>query len=286
MVILESITLGIVQGITEFLPISSSAHLVIIPWLFGWTDPTIASLSFDVALHLGTLLAILIFFRRDVATLFCAWVKSIAERKIGSDQNRRLSWFLLFACIPGGIAGLLFEGKITEAYHIIPIPGISMLLMAGAVGAPAIILLIVDRFTERYQKPGNPGLGASLIIGLAQALAIFPGVSRSGVTITAGLACGLKRQTAARFSFLLAAPIIAGAGLKSAFDFITQLHTTTLSGKELIIFPIGFLAAAVSGLLCIKFLIGFLRRHSFLGFAIYRLALALFIVLVVVLRQG
>jgi undecaprenyl-diphosphatase len=275
MLILESIILGIVQGITEFLPISSSAHLIIIPWIFGWTDPAVRGLSFDVALHLGTLAAVIVYFRRDWVAIVGAWFKSIFQRKIGDDPNRKLAWFLLLGCVPRGIAGVLFESKIEDNFHGSPIPTAAMLLMAGVIALLAVFLLLADRLGKRERPLGRITLRDSIVIGLAQALAILPGVSRSGATMTTGLALGLDRESAARFSFLLAAPIIAGAGLKSAVEFAGQTQAGIISNSELLIFPIGLVTAAVIGFFCIKFLLTFLQKHSFLGFAVYRWALAL-----------
>jgi undecaprenyl-diphosphatase len=255
MLILESIILGIVQGITEFLPISSSAHLIIIPWIFGWTDPAVRGLSFDVALHLGTLAAVIVYFRRDWVAIVGAWFKSIFQRKIGDDPNRKLAWFLLLGCVPRGIAGVLFESKIEDNFHGSPIPTAAMLLMAGVIALLALFLLLADRLGKRERPLGRITLRDSIVIGLAQALAILPGVSRSGATMTTGLALGLDRESAARFSFLLAAPIIAGAGLKSAVEFAGQTQAGIISNSELLIFPIGLVTAAVIGFFCIKFLL-------------------------------
>ena len=284
MLMLQSAVLGIIQGLTEFLPISSSAHLIIIPWLFNWTDPVIDSLSFDVALHLGTLLAVIIFFWKDWVRIIGAWFRSIAERKIGDDQDRRLGWLLILSCIPGGLAGVLFEGKVTTSFHIFPIPQLSMILMAIVIVALGALLWIADARANRGRQLKQIGLKDSLIIGFAQALAIFPGVSRSGATITAGRALGLDRTSAARFSFLLSAPIIAGSGLKSLYEIVRSAQTGAISGPEFSIFPIGFVASAISGLLCIKFFMGFLQKHSLKGFSIYRFALAALVLVVALVR--
>ncbi|HTX73892.1 MAG TPA: undecaprenyl-diphosphatase UppP [Rectinemataceae bacterium] len=285
MLAFQSAILGLVQGITEFLPISSSAHLIIVPWLFNWTNPTIDSLSFDVALHLGTLLAVLVFFWSDWVRLVGAWFTSIFQRKIGEDSDRRMAWFLVLGTIPGALAGLLFEGKVTTSFHVAPIPQLSMVLMALVLALLGLMLWLVDRGTEHLRSFGQVDRKDAALVGLAQALAIFPGVSRSGATITAGRALGLDRATAAKFSFLLSAPIIAGSGLASLYHIVKGVHSGAISGAELSIFPIGFAVAAVSGFLCIKFLLSFLQRHSFRSFAVYRFALAA-LVLVVALSRG
>ncbi len=286
MLIIEAIVLGIIQGLTEFIPISSSAHLIIVPWLFGWTDPALTSLPFDVALHLGTLLAVLAFFAGDWVRLIRAGIASVAERKIGGDVDRRLAWLLVIGCIPGGIVGVLAEKKLDEWFHApnapvhstaIIVMGIIIVLLAGA-------LFAAERLAQHARKLGTLSLKDAVIIGLAQALAVFPGVSRSGSTITAGLAVGLEREAAARFSFLLSAPIIAGAGLKSLWDVYKGLQSGGIAQGDLLLFPIGFLAAAVSGYLCIKYLLRFLQKNSTDVFVYYRLALAALIIVVALWR--
>jgi undecaprenyl-diphosphatase len=284
MLILQSIVLGIVQGLTEFIPISSSAHLVVLPWLFGWTDSAINGLTFDVALHLGTLVAVIVFFASDWARLIVAWVRSVLERKIGADQDRRMAWYLLVACIPGGLAGFLFEGRVQDAFHVQPIARNPMLLMAAVVALMGALLWLADALAKHARPFAKLGFKDALLIGLAQALAIFPGVSRSGATITAGLALGLEREAAAKFSFLLSAPIIAGAGLKSLLDLAKEIKVGSIASSELVLFPVGFLVAAISGFLCIKFLLAFLRKHSTRVFAWYRFAFAALILIVALVR--
>ncbi len=279
---MQSIVLGIVQGLTEFIPISSSAHLVVVPWLFGWTDPLLRGLGFDVALHLGTLIAVLVYFAPDWARLAGAWYRSVVERRIGADADRRIAWLLMLACIPGAVAGFLLEGRIGAAYH--PegraVSPAAMIVMAAIIAAFGLLLLLAD-YLFRHTRPfGSIRLPQALPIGLAQALAVIPGVSRSGVTLAAGLACGLEREAAARFSFLLSAPIIAGAGLKGLYDLARAVRSGATAPGELIYVLIGFLAAAVSGFFCIRFLLNYLRRHSTLAFAYYRWALALLILIV------
>ncbi|MDA8424825.1 MAG: undecaprenyl-diphosphatase UppP [Treponema sp.] len=284
MLAFQSLILGIFQGLSEFIPISSSAHLVIIPWLFNWKDPAIDSLTFDVELHLGTLVAVIVFFASDIWRLLSAWVRSIVERKIGADPDRRMAWYLFAACIPGGIVGVLFEHKVQTSFHEMPIPQLSMILMAVVIALLGGLMWLADSLASHKRSFDKLSFKDSILIGVAQALAIFPGVSRSGSTITAGLALGLERETAARFSFLLSAPIILGAGLKSLYDFHKSYAGGGISSSELAIFPIGFLAAAVAGFLCIKFLMAFLKKHSTKVFAWYRLALAAFVLVVALVR--
>lgn len=284
MLTLQALFLGIVQGLTEFIPVSSSAHLVIFPWLFGWNNPTIGSLSFDVALHLGTLLAVIVFFASDWWKLIKAWFKSIAERKIGEDQDRRMAWYLLAACVPGGIAGVLLESKINAAFHENPIPRGSMIALAVAMAVLGALLWLADSKGKRERPIGKLSFKDAILIGLAQAAAIIPGVSRSGSTITAGLALGLERDAAAKFSFLLSAPIIAGAGLKSLFELLSSVKAGAVPAADLAVFPVGFIAAAISGFLCIKLLMAFLQKHSTRVFAWYRFALAALVLVVAIAR--
>jgi len=285
--ILQAIILGIVQGLTEFIPISSSAHLVIIPWLFQWTDRALESLTFDVALHLGTLLALLVFFAADWVRLIRAGIASLVERKIGGDLDRRLAWLFIIGSIPGGIVGVLGESKITEWFHApnAPIRPVAMVAMGIIIALLGALLFLAERFARHERKMDKLSLKDAVAIGLAQAFAVFPGVSRSGSTITAGLALGLERETAARFSFLLSAPIIAGAGLKSLWEIYKGIQAGAIASADLILFPAGFIAAAVSGYLCIKFLLRFLQKNSTNIFVYYRWALAALVIVVAFVRM-
>jgi len=284
--ILEAIILGVIQGITEFIPISSSAHLIVVPWFFGWEDPSINSLAFDIALHMGTLLAVLWFFYADWVRLIHAAIASIRERRIGADPNRRLAWLLVIGCIPGAIVGALAESQIERLFHEPNQPHqvSAMIAIAVMLAVAGAIMLLADRLAKHLRGMDKLDLKDAIIIGFAQALAVFPGVSRSGATITAGLALGLERPAAARFSFLLSAPIIAGAGLKSMLDVFQAWQAGEMAASDLLLFPVGFAAAAISGYLCIKFLLRYLQHHSIAIFAYYRWALAALIVLVAVLR--
>jgi undecaprenyl-diphosphatase len=287
MVIIQAIILGIIQGLTEFIPISSSAHLIIIPWLFKWTDPALTSLPFDVALHIGTLAAILIFFWRDWVRLIRAWFASIKERKIGDDVDRKWAWYVVLGCIPGGIAGVLFESKIDDAFHKAgePIKQGAILLMAAIIFLMAFILLAADKTAQHLRDSKDVKFKDAIWVGLAQALAIFPGVSRSGATITAGLALGLKRDTAAKFSFFLGAPIMLGAGLKSAYDLLQDVQAgASFSNLQLMLFPIGILVACVVGFFCIKYLLRYLQKHNTDIFVYYRIGLAILIAVVALIR--
>lgn len=286
MVILEAIILGIVQGLTEFIPISSSAHLIIIPWLFKWNDPALTSLPFDVALHLGTLVAVLSYFAADWVRLIRAGLSSLAERRIGDDPDRRLAWLLVIACIPGGIAGVLMESRIEHWFHEPnhPIKTAAMIVMAIIIALLGLFLLLAERLARHERTMKTLSIKDAIVIGVAQAFAVFPGISRSGSTITAGLFQGLKREDAARFSFLLSAPIVGGAGLKTLLDIYDAYHANTLAHSDLVLFPVGVIAATISGYLTIKYLLRFLQQHSTKLFVYYRWVLAIFIVVVALAR--
>jgi len=284
-VLIQALILGIVQGLTEYLPVSSSAHLIIFPWLFGWNDPILTSLTFDVALHLGTLVAVIWFFAKDLIILLKALITSINEHKIGQDNNRKIAWYLLIATIPGAIAGMFGESKIEKLFHQenLSIQPSAIIALALIIGLMGLLLLIADRVAKHHKNLRGLNIKESIIIGFSQALAIFPGVSRSGATITTGLWLGLKRSEAAKFSFLLGAPIIAGAGLKSILEIIKLFKQGQLNNNELILFPIGFLTATFSGYLCIKYLMKYLENNSLKIFVYYRLLLAIFLILIVFL---
>ena len=283
MTVIQALVLGLVQGLTEFIPVSSSAHLIIIPWLFGWDDP---GLAYNVALHVGTLVALVWYFRSDWIRLVRAAITSITERKIGNDVDRRLAWFLVIATIPGAIIGLLAESKIEELFHQ---PGaahsnVAMISLAAVIALLGALLFIVERVARHRRSLDQISLNDGIIIGLAQGLAIFPGVSRSGSTITAGLGLGFQREAAARFSFLLSTPIILSAGLKSVWDLSADLTAGAAVQTDWLFYIIGFVTAALSGYLCIRFLLKFLQQHSTDVFVYYRWALAIVIIAVVFLR--
>lgn len=286
MLIFQAIILGIVQGLAEFIPISSSAHLIIVPWFFQWDDPVLDSLTFDVALHMGTLVALLLFFGPEWIRLIRAGVASIVERKIGGDPDRKLAWLILIGTIPGGIAGVVGESKITELFHKpnAPIQPAAMIVLAILMALLGLALFVAERIARHLRGMESITLKDAVLIGIAQAFAIFPGVSRSGSTITAGLALGLQRESAARFSFLLSAPIIAGAGAKSLYDIVKEIGAGTIAPNELVLFPIGVVVAGISGYLCIKYLLRYLQSHSTDIFVYYRWALAAVIILVALTR--
>jgi undecaprenyl-diphosphatase len=271
--ILQAIVLGITQGVTEFAPVSSSGHLIIVPWLFGWSilkDPELNK-TFDVALHMGTLIGALVYFRHDVARYLLAWVRSIGARSI-STTDERLAWTLVLGTIPGAIAGAAFEDVITQHLG-------APWLIAVMLAVFGVVLYVVDRAMAQRRRFDDLTVRDGLVLGVAQALALQPGVSRSGITITAGRAIGLDRPSAARFSFLLALPIIAGAGVLKGADLVRNGLPPGMGGP----FVWGTIASAVSGFLVIWFLLAYLRRRDFAVFMWYRLAVAALIFVVIAL---
>lgn len=278
--VLQAILIGILQGLTEFIPVSSSAHLELAPWIAGWeTDGLVGSLAFDVFLHLGTLTALLGYFARDWVRLGRAFVASLRERRIGADPDRRLVWLLALATVPAAIIGFLGEDLIDRMLHGDSDP--VRLAIAGFLVVGAVALWLADRLGSRRRKLDGLGAPAALTIGFSQALALLPGISRSGATITAGLALGLTRESAARFSFLLATPITLGAGLYGSRRLLIEPH----AGGEWLAIAAGFGASAVAGMLAIGFLLAWLRTRSVAVFSIYRVAFAALIVVLVLLGR-
>jgi undecaprenyl-diphosphatase len=278
--ILQAALVGLIQGLTEFIPISSSAHLELTPWILGWeTDGLVGSLAFDVFLHLGTLVALLVYFARDLWRYFRAWVASIRDRRIGGDVDRRLAWLLFAATIPAALIGFTLEDLIAEAFH--GDNDGARLAIAAFLVVGATALFAADRLGERHRELDDVGAPTALTIGFSQALALLPGISRSGATITAGLALGLTREAAARFSFLLATPITFGAGLYGS----RRLLEASLTGEQWIAVGVGFAVSALSGLLAIGFLLAWLRRRSVAIFSLYRLAFAGLVVALVLIGR-
>ena len=275
--VLQAALIGILQGLTEFIPVSSSAHLELAPWIAGWpTNGLLGSLSFDVFLHLGTLVALLGYFGREWLRLLGAALASIRERRIGSDPERRLAWLLIGATIPAALIGFVGENLINDVLHA-DNDGVR-LAIAGFVVLGAAALWLADRLGSRRREIDALDGPSALGIGLSQALALLPGISRSGATITAGLALGLTRESAARFSFLLATPITLGAGLYGSRHLFEASHT----GTEWLAIATGFVAAAASGLLAIGFRLSWLRHRSVTVFSVYRVLFAGLIVALVI----
>ncbi len=274
---MQAALIGLLQGLTEFIPVSSSAHLELFPWIAGWgSGGLLSSLAFDVFLHLGTLLALLVYFARDWVRYLGAFVASVRERRIGDDPERRLAWLLVIASVPAAITGFLGEDLINSVFHADS--SAVRLAIAGFLVIGAVALWLADRLGAQQRPMSDLDAPRALTIGFSQALALLPGISRSGMTITTGLALGLTREAAARFSFLLATPITLGAGLYGSRKLLTEAH----SGNEWLAIAVGFAVAAASGMIAIGFLLSWLRSHSVTVFSVYRIALAALIVALVV----
>jgi undecaprenyl-diphosphatase len=262
----QAVILGIVQGLAEFLPISSSAHLILVPWLCGWTDD--GGVAFDVALHWGTLLAVLAVFWRDWIRLASAALKSIKTRVI--DNDARLFWALVIATIPGAILGKLLNKMAEERLR-------SPLLIAGTMAVMGVLLWWSDRVGKKSENADNIDYPRAFGVGVAQAAALVPGVSRSGATITLGLLFGFDRESIARFSFLLSTPIIFGAGLVKIPHMLHEMHAGQSSVTPAAL-AAGVIAAAVTGFFAVRFMLRWLKTNTYLLFAGYRLAVAVAIV--------
>ncbi len=264
MTLLQAIILGIVQGLTEFLPISSSGHLILVPWLFDWEflleNPDLNK-TFDVALHFGTFIALVIYFWRDIGILLAAWVRTLATRRLEEPEGR-LAWLILLSIVPAAIVGLLFEDTIV---NILGAPWLiaTLLIVFG------VVMWIVDRWSRKVRETDDLRWRGALLIGVSQALALSPGVSRSGITMVVGMLIGLKRAAAARFSFLMSIPIIGGAALYSGIGVAQD----GLPSGMVAPFLVGMASAALSGFAAIWFLLAFLRRHTFVPFVLYRFAI-------------
>ena len=263
--LLQAIVIGVVQGLTEFLPISSSAHLILLPRLLGWDDAFLLSPVFMVMLHLGTLLALLIYFWRELWRYAWAGLAVLRTRRIGDDSDRRLAVLLAASVIPGALVGLALEEFIDSFFRE------QLLVVCGLLVVGALLLFGAERVARHTRRMDELRLRDALVIGLAQALALFPGISRSGITIAAGLALGLQRPAAARFAFLMGTPIIGGAGLWK----MRELLDGSAGAFDVTVLAAGMLAAAVAGLLAIWGLLAFLRRFSTDVFGLYRIGFAI-----------
>ena len=258
---IKSIILGIVQGIAEFLPISSSAHLILVPYLLGWAEH---SMAFDVALHFGTLLAVLVVFFREWWDLFMGAVKKITKGK-ESFQNK-MFWYLVVATIPGAVLGFLLDDVVENVFRK------NILLIAGALAIMGILIFLGDKWADKHYKIETDfkhiSFKQALFIGLSQALAIIPGFSRSGTTILTARLMGLSKSAATKFTFLLSVPIIAGAAILKVDELAMNLETLVGVGVSFIV-----------GLFTIKFLLNYIKKHDFSVFAIYRVLFAIAILI-------
>ncbi len=263
-IVLQALVMGIVQGLTEFLPVSSSGHLVIVPYLLGWDDALITSLAYSVMLHMGTLVALLVYFRADWLRLVPAGLAAVRDRSVRDDPDRRLAWLLIAATIPAALAGFLLNDLIEQRFRQVGL--VALMLVVGGV-----ILWLADRWGRRDRGIGDVTFPVALGIGAAQALALVPGISRSGISISAARLAGLDREAAARFSFLMATPVTAGAGIFEARKLLTGEAGVDVAVAPLLV---GMIAALGSGLVAIHFMLRYLRTRSLSVFVAYRFVLA------------
>lgn len=267
----QALILGIIQGLTEFLPVSSSAHLVIVPFLFGWNFPAEQVLPFDTLVQLGTLAAVIIYFWRDLWQIIQVFVLGLVRLKPFADKQARLGWLLILATIPAGVFGLLFKKMVTQAFQ-------SVAATAGFLFVTAALLLVGEQLGKRRRGSETIGWLDALWMGVAQAVSIFPGVSRSGSTITGGLLRDLDRPAAARFSFLMSIPIMLAAGAMELVDVLVVPGLSTLLPS----IAVGFLAATVVGYFSIRWMLNFLTHHSLRIFSVYCAAVGLLVLLIYV----
>jgi undecaprenyl-diphosphatase len=258
MSLFQAFILGIVQGLTEFLPISSSAHLVLTPYLFQWTIASEATFVFDVLVQVGTLIAVVFYFRKDIWAIARAWFFGLRARNISFSPESRLGWMILIATIPAGIFGLFVKDQVEDAFN-------SPLLTAVFLLGTAIMLFVSEKVGKHNRNLDQMNWRDAIWIGAFQALAVFPGISRSGSTIAGGITRNLGRIPAARFSFLMSLPIMLAAGVLAVVDLI---HTPTIT-QYLPIIGVGFFTSTVIGYLSIHWLLRFLNQHSLSMFAIY-----------------
>ena len=268
MTVFQALVLGIIQGLSEFLPISSSAHLTLAPWVFGWRDP---GLAFDVALHVGTLVAVLWYFNQEWRNLAVAFVQLVRTRRADTDEKRRVI-YLVIATIPGALAGLALENQAESTFR-------DPVLIASALMVMGVILWLVDRIVPNARSLSSMRWVDGLLIGIGQMFAIIPGVSRSGSTITAGRALKFTREAAAVFSFLMSAPITFAAIVLKVPDAIRDTGLTAA-------LVVGVLASAISGWLAITVLLKLVARHGYSVFAAYRLLLGAAILALAFSRAG
>lgn len=279
--------LGIIQGVTEFLPISSSGHLVIFPWLFDWETP---GLAFDAALHLGTLTAVFVYFWSDISRMVRAIPYALTNSRdlLGKSAEldehpryeARLGWLVVIATLPGLVAGFLLQGPVDDYFHADEVTDRAIAVIATMLIVVGIILWFAERLASRRMAIGNARWTDALVIGLAQAVALIPGTSRSGATITAGLFRGLKRADAARFSFLAGMPLVLAAAIKAIYDAIEA----GMSSRDVELFIAGGVTSAIVGFIAIFGLLRFLQRNSTFIFVVYRILFGIFLFAMIIFR--
>jgi len=266
----QALILGIVQGATEYIPVSSSAHLVLVPWFLGWPD---ASFTFEVLVQWGTLVGVFIFFWHDIWEITIAFLQGIIQRKPFGTFEAKLGWYIIIATIPAVILGGLFKDYFELAFN-------APVFVGGLLILTAILLVVAERFGSRTRDLENLNWLDALIIGVWQAAAILPGISRSGATISGAVLKGFDRIAAARFSFLMSIPALLGAGVVALNDLFEAGNLAA----ELPAISVGFVAAAISGYVCIRWLLHYLQRHSLYVFAVYCTAFSILTIIVAFAR--
>ena len=265
MSVFKAVILGIIQGIAEFLPISSSAHLIIFPYLFGWEE---SGLAFDVALHFGTMMAVLVIFFKDWWNLFIGAIKDIKDKK--KSTNGKMFWYLVVATIPAALAGLLLDDVIENVIRN------KVWIIALALAVMGLLIFFGDRWAEKHYKKEvkfeNITLKQAIIVGISQAFAVIPGFSRSGTTILTGRLMGISKEAITKFTFLLSVPVICGATILKVGDLVFT--------KEVVI---GIMSSFAMGVIAIKFLLNYIKKHDFSVFAFYRVILAIVVLVKLIL---
>ena len=274
MTLLQSIILGIIQGLTEFLPISSSAHLVITPYILNWQIPAQEAFIFDILVQLGTLLAVIVYFRKDLYRIIIGVINGLVHKRPFSEPSSRLGWMLVLATIPAVVAGVLFKEPVERAFGS---PVVTGLLLFGTTA----LLVIAELVGKRTRQIETTSWMDALIIGLFQVISLLPGISRSGSTISGGMIRNLERQGAARFSFLMSVPVMLGAGSLAIFDLI-KLPSFSAQIPTLVA---GFISSAVVGYLSIRWLLAYLVNRRLYPFAIYCVVVSTSVLLISFLRS-
>jgi undecaprenyl-diphosphatase len=272
--LLQAIVLGVVQGLTEFLPVSSSGHLLLGQYFFG-LDQDRFGLSFDVALHMGTLVAVVSYFWRDLLRMALAFFRSFSHRDLANDADQRMAYLIIASTVPAALIGFLFEGFFEETVRSPWVVVFNFVLIG-------VLFIVGEVVGKRTRRASTLGFGEAVGIGFAQAAALVPGVSRSGATITLGLFLGLRREEAARFSFLMSVPIIAGAGSLK----VAEVVAGGMDAAQMLLFVVGFVTSAAVGYVTIRFLLNYLTNHSLRAFAFYRFGVAAVVALLLLLGVG
>lgn len=273
MSIFQAIILGITQGLTEFLPISSSGHLVILPFFLNWQLPQKEAFIFNVLVQIGTLVAVLIYFRKELRDIFVAFFQQLGKGTPFATPDSRMGWLLIVATIPAGLAGLFLKDGVEQTFSSPLFAGIALLVTG-------LLMVIAERVNLRIKESYDITLLDALVMGLMQALALFPGISRSGATISGGMMRHIRRKDAGNFSFLMSIPIMLAAGGLSTYEMLTEI---TNLGEFIPIMAVGFVTAGVVGYLAIRWLLKFIKNHSLIYFSFYCFILGTVTILVGVL---